>query len=1556
MDDEKEFEEETKNIAERMTKAFPLPRDDSNILDSWLSGEEEKLSFDSVSISPSRAKERVVYRDVYPDNKSAPTAAGPSAAASSSSSSQNKADPSGRLSSSSSSSTLPGAVSFDESGGVDELDQLQQQQDFKSKQQQQQQQKRPSQQSAPQLNSHDELTRDINELKSVAMLEPDSQKRNEILGLIHELEVEASSSNASAKSAAAKPADAFQSRMGQYGSSTLPPQQQQQQNPNSQYYQQQQQQQQQHQQQSYNPYGQHQPLHQQNNPSPPPPLPFPQAGNFSNQNDSSMMMMMMMQSQQQQQQQQLQEQRQREAAQQQQQQMAQYMQMFQQQTAALEQENAKLHEELGEVQSITATNQLQQQQLAGFQAAPNNNSNNANGSGNPNLSAPFLSGAPSAAARQVSSNDDMDAAMRELGNSGSVESKRLEKLRIEHLEQMARLRFEAERLEKEAEINAIKEKLEAEKEKALMAAEHEKWKTKQLRQIEAMRIQKAMIREAPLPTNQSNPAAQQQRMDMVYDITSGFKMFWDYAINLPRRSQRQNLTRTRIVYCMYNVLTPFNRIKASKWDLTENSGQNACQAVIGLPKSFDKVSPMLGLKMIMEIQFTPTGDSMSGEQPKALTLGWFAIPVFKESASSGEPVLRSGNFKIPLHPGPFNPKDLNNFEADLEKQQNDSDISGKPTIHFRIRHGAEKVEPLAWDPDTSQHLYKYIFEEQEEATKGTMSKNPSVQQLNEAAPQQQQQQQRTQSPTPSRTPSRTPSQQQQQPQQEGEPQKQNPDGSVVDVTNLDNGDGDDGDGKAEEAEEAEEAEVGAVYDIGLQIHKLDVLPHAKLGDSKPTMSVSVESVFSNGDPSESVFTTKSAKPKIGATDGVFYTYKKNSSFSVTTSESMTELKLSCSSPGFNLNGRLKLLDDNKRPIQGEQQIHLFGSNGGGNGDDEGEPLALLLLSIDEGVGDADKASRTSRHSRRSGSNKKSGKGGKHSLPESVQEDHESEALDLDELSVGSGEKGEEPFIKFENTKKMEEFEMGGDGVDVYVDGCRSLPDNVSVSKVVMKCFAKSGVPVGGDPEIGFSDVTGSVHSPKYTARKEFRSEQIDVTSTIMIRVDTFNPENNRVQGVGYALLNLFCETGDRKKQPGDANSQEYELNTGMFQVPLYKSAPADMKNLTASSCDGKPRVTCATVLLRIVRAPKSGDGLNVLSRDTFEPAEWEKNGLTVPPVEYSSGVYDSTRANPIGAEESLYEQRRQRQEKPLSEYVKKEIIKQDPDKDISTIENSEVEEYVKKNLETNPKSMIDYTFMQPYAVDSGFKFCIDGLHRMTGGGMFSAAPFFKALYLLSPPALFYEDGGMTEDVQFTREYDVESEQLAPNFKDGLFKYTHVEESESLCVIIEVREISTKKKEKVVSDQEQSLWAALPVFRKNSRYVDSGCFCLPIFEGKVPQQALEASDIYEWLASNLKEKKKKKDGGVQLKHGASCIVRLVDSCVEEFSEKVKKHNQVNMNYISAVCAASGKAELIYDYSPTGEESISKPISKLFGKADQDAELKAVNIAMAEATGVKHYIFS
>jgi hypothetical protein len=280
-------------------------------------------------------------------------------------------------------------------------------------------------------------------------------------------------------------------------------------------------------------------------------------------------------------------------------------------------------------------------------------------------------------------------------------------------------------------------------------------------------------------------------------------------------------------------------------------------------------------------------------------------------------------------------------------------------------------------------------------------------------------------------------------------------------------------------------------------------------------------------------------------------------------------------------------------------------------------------------------------------------------------------------------------------------------------------------------------------------------------------------------------------------------------------------------------------------------------------------------------------------------------------------------------------------------------EHVKEKVEEKPRNMMDYTFMSKYQPDNGFKFCVDGLNKMAEGGFMSSTPFYKVLYLLSPPALFYQDPPMTEDIQFTREYDLKSEQGAPKFNDGYFKYAGVPDDESLSIIMEIRHVSMVKKAWTVSEQDKSLWSVLPIFR-SSGYVDSGCFLLPVFSGKVPQKLLEESDPYAWICGELGKKAKEKPAA-SLVAGGSVVVRLSDCLVEEFEGVVKNNNVVDRKYVYRVVKAAGSKVNVgqYGYDPAAPDCKEK---KSVGKLVKGGgTLKDLNVRLAEATSITHYLF-
>jgi len=635
--------------------------------------------------------------------------------------------------------------------------------------------------------------------------------------------------------------------------------------------------------------------------------------------------------------------------------------------------------------------------------------------------------------------------------------------------------------------------------------------------------------------------------------------------------------------------------------------------------------------------------------------------------------------------------------------------------------------------------------------------------------------------------------------------------------------------------------------------------------------------------------------------------------------------------------------------------------------EDAEPAALLSIVVsDEGAVQDPHSDTASRRSHRSNKGAR-GKANKHNglQPAAIDEVEDELGADLDDLDLLDEEEGEEPWIEFEEKTPPHPFDKSADGVDVYIDGARSLPDNCTVTRVVMKNMMKNNKLFeeerdGKDGALAMCDLGGNILAPKYTLRQEYRSEHFDPTATLMIRVDTIDKQTKKIVVVGYALLSLFTEVGNRKKQPEDSNDQEYCLNAGSFQLPLIKMSPnIKDKKFAASKLDGFKRVSCATVLVRIIPAPKND--LAVKSRaDYDDPAQWVKEGLDIPAPEYSSKVYDSTRCVPLPIEAKLYGNRKQRDAMPTKEYVLQQLMKKyGEEKDVTEIQVEEMEQFISENFGGKLTGYLDYTYMNQYNTETGFKVTIDGLHRMKGGSFTRNAPFYKVLYTLSPPAMFYEtNGSMTTDVEFTRQYDVNSEQNAPKFMDKAFEYKNLgTDGDNMVLVMEVRSLSLKKKAWQVSDQASSMWGVLPIFKKNNKnYVDSGCFCVPLFEGKVPSDAVGSNtpdDIYDFIEKEMKKSKKEKP--LILHHGASVIVRLVDSCVEEFEDPVNDLKHVNMKYVQRACEISGKALGTYDYDPKAEPG-KKNITKLAGK-EGEKELAKINISMRNGCGFdeNHYNF-
>lgn len=188
----------------------------------------------------------------------------------------------------------------------------------------------------------------------------------------------------------------------------------------------------------------------------------------------------------------------------------------------------------------------------------------------------------------------------------------------------------------------------------------------------------------------------------------------------------------------------------------------------------------------------------------------------------------------------------------------------------------------------------------------------------------------------------------------------------------------------------------------------------------------------------------------------------------------------------------------------------------------------------------------------------------------------------------------EPFVENQASQldDIRYFEKG-DGVDFYVDAARFLPDGVSATKIIVKAFTanleKVDNPVGGLP-----DLNSSAYSPNFGFRTEFRKQIFDPTTTIVISILTVDTNHSEVRVLGYTAINMFMNKY-RRDQPESQSEQDFILNKGCFQMPIYCQEPYKKPPFGVSAFKKLETIPCATLLIRIREAPKADNGLRVLS-------------------------------------------------------------------------------------------------------------------------------------------------------------------------------------------------------------------------------------------------------------------------------------------------------------------------------------------------------------------------
>lgn len=308
---------------------------------------------------------------------------------------------------------------------------------------------------------------------------------------------------------------------------------------------------------------------------------------------------------------------------------------------------------------------------------------------------------------------------------------------------------------------------------------------------------------------------------------------------------------------------------------------------------------------------------------------------------------------------------------------------------------------------------------------------------------------------------------------------------------------------------------------------------------------------------------------------------------------------------------------------------------------------------------------------------------------------------------------------------------------------------------------------------------------------------------------------------------------------------------------------------------------------------------------------------------------------------------------------------------------------------------IEYAFTAPYDVESGVSVSIDKLYNMpdsSSSSMFSSSSnnhritLYKAVISTLPPGLFYKSPPIFDQVFYTKEHQLEAHWRAPSYLDGCFTFHPPAMSDNLFLIVDVRTIYIEDSDYISIEDpssKKSFWSLLPLSMelltgRGFKYVQSGIYHLPLFEGPVPTdfllKASSSSDPYGELLTRLSSKGK---GSIKVIDGAMLFLKVFNPLLQELvtktefnrADKQQQPPSVQRFFMetlldAAVQGASGssarKDRFVYDPTkfPTAppnsatKGSTGAQLPKL--TSDIPALMRKINNAFESKTGIHPHI--
>ena len=108
----------------------------------------------------------------------------------------------------------------------------------------------------------------------------------------------------------------------------------------------------------------------------------------------------------------------------------------------------------------------------------------------------------------------------------------------------------------------------------------------------------------------------------------------------------------------------------------------------------------------------------------------------------------------------------------------------------------------------------------------------------------------------------------------------------------------------------------------------------------------------------------------------------------------------------------------------------------------------------------------------------------------------------------------------------------GMGIDIYFDGCKLLPENVSIVKAIVEVIDIDLNSITAESDV--AELDSSCYNPTFDWKIEVRPPNLIPTAMALITLMTVDIASNQPKIIGYSAMNLFISRTTRK-QPQASN-------------------------------------------------------------------------------------------------------------------------------------------------------------------------------------------------------------------------------------------------------------------------------------------------------------------------------------------------------------------------------------------------------------------------------------